>query len=432
MRMAVHYQEKTIADFIFQLRTEGKLTYSELEKLTGVSIPTIHKIESGVTKHPEYKTVKAFANAFPIFYEEIIRAYVEQEDGIETLFEILREIVSSAKNLTLAPVVAVRILQSPQNKTEQSLQRLYEFTETIDIDSVKVSLYQVIVQYSRDHGVPIFVAKGLFQKYLIERTDLAKMKEAFREGEEILHYIDFLSLEERVSYYYKMSLLAYTLKEYPKCIQLGHSGHEEDTTNSMLKERVALAICNSLWQLADYTALEEHITLYEKLNYQIIIDRLKMFRAMILARTDRHMESLPLLWECLDEVEGVHRLPRLNLLLEVLLLTKDHDSIKKLINSNEECFFPIENATPYQYSEVGKYFRFKGKFMIGKGLVTQAIEAYLASVEYFGKIGSHTDIVELSHDIFSALCFMKNQINLELLEKAKMVYNGIIAEKGEV
>ncbi|WP_088833835.1 helix-turn-helix domain-containing protein [Paenibacillus tyrfis] len=375
MMDAKHY-DKTISDFIFLFRTEGNLTYAELEKLTGVSIPVLHKIESRVTKHPEYRTVKALAHAFPTLYKDIIMAYVKQEERIENLFKILNEVVTSTENFSLIPIVATRILQSPLKKTEHSLQRLYDFTESINNDSAKVSLYKIIVQYSRDHGIPIFVAKGLFQKYLIERTDLSKMKEAFREGEEILHYIDFLSLEERVTYYYRMSLLAYTLKKYDKCVKFGHTGHVKDRTSSELKERVALAICNSFWHQGDYKALEEHIALYEKLNYQIIIDRLKIFRAMILARTGRYMESLPLLWECLDEVQGVQRLPRLNLLLEVLLKINDDESIERLINSNEDRFFPFENATPYQYSEIGKYYKFKGAFFIRKGLVDQATDTF--------------------------------------------------------
>ncbi|WP_088832231.1 helix-turn-helix domain-containing protein [Paenibacillus tyrfis] len=427
----IKYRNNTIADFIFQLRKEKNLTYAGLEEFTGVSSATLHKIESGVTKHPEYKTVKTLAHALPIHYEEIIKAYIEEEGGIETLFEILRDIVASEKNVSLISMAALRLLQSSQKKTEESLQRLFDYTETLDDGTLRALLYTVIIKYSRERGLPSFVGKGIFKKYLIDRSNLSLLEETFREGEEVHYYTDFLSREEKCMYYYRMALHAYALKKYDKCIELGKSGHAVDTTHSKLKEQVALAICNSFWHQSNYRALGEHIQLYEKLNYQIIIDRLKMFRAMILARTDRYVESLPLLRECLDEVQGDKRLPRLNLLLEVLLQIYDDVSIEKLINSDEEQLFPYENATPYQYSEIGKYYKFKGAFFIKRGRANQAIETYLQSVKYYGKIGAYQDIVELSHEIFSSLSFGKNILDFGLLEEAKKVYNGII-NKGEV
>ncbi|WP_051775799.1 helix-turn-helix domain-containing protein [Paenibacillus tyrfis] len=377
-------QNKTISDIIFQLRKEKNLTYAELEELTGVSSATLHKIESGVTKHPELKTVKTLAHALPTHYEEIIRAYIEEEGGIETLFEILQDITSE-KNVTLIPIVATRLLQSSQKKTEESLQRLVGFTETLDDGTLRALLYTVIIKYSRERGLPSFVGKGIFKKYLINRSNLSLLEETFREGEEALHYTDFLSQEEKCLYYYRMALHAYALKKYAKCIELGKWGHAVDVTHSKLKEQVALAICNSFWHQSNYKALEEHIQLYEKLNYQIIIDRLKMFHAMILARTNRYVESLPLLRECLDEVQGDQRLPRLNLLLEVLLQINDDVSIEKLISSDEEQLFPYENATPYQYSEIGKYYKFKGAFFIEQGQANQAIETYLQSRQILRK-----------------------------------------------
>ncbi|MCP3772778.1 helix-turn-helix transcriptional regulator [Paenibacillus sp. MZ04-78.2] len=427
----IKHRNNTIADFIFQLRKKKNLTYAKLEELTGVRSAVLHKIESGATKHPEYKTVRALVRALPVHYEQIIKAYIEEEEGTETLFEILRDTVATGENDSLISMTALRLLQSSQKKTEESLQRLFDFTETLNEGKLKALLYTVIIKYSRERGLPSFVGKGTFKKYLINRSNLSLLDETFREGEEVIHYTDFLAQEEKCIYYYRMALHAYALKKYEKCIELGKSGHAVDTTHNGLKEQVALAICNSFWHQRNYNALEEHIQLYDKLNYQIIVDRLKIFRAMILARTDRYVESLPLLWECLDEAQGDKRLPRLNLLLEVLLQMNDDDSIEKLINSDEEQIFPFENATPYQYSEMGKYYKFKGAFFTKKGWTNQAIETYLKSVNYYGKIGSYQDIVELSYDIFSSLSSDKNILDLGLLEETKKVYNGII-NKGEV
>ncbi|MCP3773752.1 helix-turn-helix transcriptional regulator [Paenibacillus sp. MZ04-78.2] len=61
----IKHRNNTIADFIFQLRKEKKLTYANLERITGVSKPVLHKIETGITKRPEFKTVKAITSALP-------------------------------------------------------------------------------------------------------------------------------------------------------------------------------------------------------------------------------------------------------------------------------------------------------------------------------------------------------------------------------
>lgn len=62
------------------------------------------------------------------------------------------------------------------------------------------------------NGVPQFIANGLFQQYMIEREDLKRLEESLRIGEEILHYINFLSCEDTITYYYRMGLHAYNIK----------------------------------------------------------------------------------------------------------------------------------------------------------------------------------------------------------------------------
>ncbi|WP_258958901.1 helix-turn-helix domain-containing protein [Paenibacillus tyrfis] len=195
-------ENKTISDIIFQLRKEKNLTYANLEEFTGVSLPTIHKIESGVTKRPEFKTVKAIATAFPDFYKEIMECYITIENRIDTLYEVLQDVVSYEEHISLVPKVALRLLENPNCETEESLKRLYDFTERVDDPSLRLEIYKLIVRYSRQHGTTTFVAKGLLQKYLIERSDLKRLEQTFQSGLEIIHYTDFLSDEEKVTYFF--------------------------------------------------------------------------------------------------------------------------------------------------------------------------------------------------------------------------------------
>ncbi|MED1664858.1 hypothetical protein [Brevibacillus laterosporus] len=108
-------------------------------------------------------------------------------------------------------------------------------------DEVRLLLYCVIIKYARQHGVPMYIAKGLFQQYVIEREDLKRLEKTFQIGEEILHYVGFLSDEEQIIFYYRMALHAHNIKKYDRCIELGQTGMKMDLTTNSLKARCGYA-----------------------------------------------------------------------------------------------------------------------------------------------------------------------------------------------
>ncbi|TPG87870.1 transcriptional regulator [Brevibacillus laterosporus] len=302
--------------------------------------------------------------------------------------------------------MAVKFLESSKKDTIESLENLFEIAGTFGNNDVRLTLYGVIIKYSRTHGLPLYTAKGLFQKYLIDRQNFKRMDKSFRDGEEIIHYVDFLPHEDKVTYYYRMALQAFAIKNHEACIELGKTGHAEDYTINELKERVALAICNSYLLLGDYTTLEEHLTLYEKLNYTFIIERIQYYRALILSKTGNYDEALPLLWGCLEEVTDYQRLHRANMLLEALFQINDFDAIGRIIESEEKRFLLLENE-PFQCLELGKYYRFKGTYLVKKESFELGMEAYLSGIYHYGKINAYKEIVECSRDIYFYHCLMK-------------------------
>ncbi|MGG0885581.1 helix-turn-helix transcriptional regulator [Brevibacillus parabrevis] len=173
-------QKKTIGDMLSESRRINGLSFAEVEERTGVSRGVLQKIESGETKRPEFKTVKSLAPLFPCPYEEIIEGYLEDENRSETLFEILQEVIQCEYS-SLVERVSLKILQSPNEKIEKALERLYSFADSIAIagtnDEFCLVLFKVIANYARQCGEPKYIAKALLKRYLIERNNLSRLED---------------------------------------------------------------------------------------------------------------------------------------------------------------------------------------------------------------------------------------------------------------
>ncbi|MCG7319778.1 helix-turn-helix domain-containing protein [Brevibacillus laterosporus] len=407
----------SLGELIKEKRKDLGLSISELSRKTGVSKGVLSKIESGETKRPELRTLKPIAEVLKIPFQEIMEWYIELEHRDGILNEFLME-VAEVSNLSLMEKVAVKFLESSKKDTYESLENLFEIAGTFGNKNVRLTLYNVIIKYSRTHGVSQYIAKGLYQKYIIEREDLKHLEESFKVGEECLHYVDFLSQEEKITLYYRMALHAHNIKKYDKCVELGKIGHAKDATNNELKERVALAICNSYFYTNKFEEMKKHLQIYEQLGYQFILKRVKYLRAIILAKTGQYQEAVPLLRECVEEEKDNNRLHRVNQLVEALLSINDVDSVQEIVEREEKNFsFDFNNV--YHLSELGKYFKNKGAFLVDRGLFDEGMESYLQGMNYFSKINALNDIVECAEDIHTHHCEQGKEMNLGLLKKMK-------------
>ncbi|WP_163852806.1 helix-turn-helix domain-containing protein [Paenibacillus elgii] len=404
---------KTISDIIFQLRKEKNLTYAELEELTGVGKPVLHKLEKGSTKRPEYKTVKAITSAFPEIYQELIECYITIENRTEVLYEVLQDVLSSEKP-SLASKVALRLLENPSNETEDSLQRLYYFTQEVSDSSLRLGLYNVIVKYSRKHGVMNYIAKGLLQKYLIERADLKRIDQSFQQGLEIAHYTNFLTNDENVIYHYRMALHAYAIKKYRECIEFAENGMVLEKNESELKARAHLSMINSYSALKNYDKVEELLDGFEKYKYDFVYEAAKHTRAIIKARKGEYEIAVPLLEENLRLFSPRFRLHIVDELFEIYLKVDNFDACSKLLERENE----IMNTCPVGpnvYRALAKYFRHKGYYQVSIGLIDEGVKSFVTSVQYLKRINAFEE-----KDIYVFLLFIQNSI---ILNQGLYIYN---------
>lgn len=408
----------TIGDLIKKYR--GGLSWGELSKLTGIEKSIIRKIENGDTKRPELKTIIPIFKALNAPREEVIETCIMTENR----FSVLRELLAEAIRLLSANLIekaTVRLLECPQAKSEEIVEELYHTALSVEDTDVKCLLFNNIVQYCRLRGIQPYTAKALYQKYRIDRTEVSQLEEAYRLGKEVLYYTDFLSQEEKITLYYLMAYDAHDMEKYEECIAYGKTGHAEDPTNNEVKERVALAICNCYFHLGRYDEMEEHIQQYESLGYEFIKVRSKYLRAIILSKKGYYNEAIPLLRECVTEATKNNRIHRVNQLLEALLGINDTDSIQQIIDTEEKHFaFDFQNT--YTFSELGKFFRYKGSFLVSRGLFDEGMEAYLQSIMYFGKINDRDKILSCAVEINKHHCEFGKE-HLGLLKRLNEVYN---------
>ncbi|QDX90946.1 helix-turn-helix domain-containing protein (plasmid) [Brevibacillus laterosporus] len=414
----------TLGELIKDKRTELGISISELSRRTGVSKGVIGYIESGETKRPELRTLKSIADVLKLSYEGVIECYIEVERRIEILDGLLLEAIEISNN-SLISKVAQQIVESPHEDTYVILEHLYNLTGTVADNESKLAIYSVIVKYARQHGVPKYIAKGLYQKYLIERGDLKRLEESFKVGEEGLHYVDFLSDEEKIIFYFRMALHAHNIKKYPECIELCEAGISLEKSDTELKARAYLAMINSLSNLGDYSTVELHLDTFKKFNYNFVAEATKLESAIVKAKKREFDVAIPLLNESLQEISEHARIYVVNELLEIYFELEDMGAISKIFAEEERLF--LNTNTPYKFSSLGRYYGYKGSYQVSIGLLEDGIDSYINSLKAYGEISSYQEIVECMNVILSNQPLHSK--STLLFEKLKKVYNGIIDNK---
>ncbi|QOS99941.1 helix-turn-helix transcriptional regulator [Brevibacterium sp. JNUCC-42] len=422
--MSVSLTFTTLGELIKEKRIEMGISLSELGRMTGISKGVLSKIENDETKRPELRTIKPLVDTLKLPYENIVELYVEIGQRFDVLCELIVEAIE-LRNTKLVSAIVLKLLESPHEDTHKSLDRLYNLANSIVNTEMKIAIFTPVITYARERGIPLYIAKGLYQKYLIEREDLKRLEESFRMGEEIVHYINFLTNEERLTFYYRMSLHAHNTKKYKECIQLGERGIEEDHSHSELKEKVALAICNSYIHLKNYESAEICVSKFSNMSYQFVQERSKTIQANIYLRRGEYELAIPLLRECLYESTDDNYIHRLNDLLEGLFMIGDVEEIANVLNYVEEKKINIDVKTPYRYREMGRFYKLRGECQIRLNNFDLSISSLLESVSNYEKVSAYAEINQCIGIILNIINENYEKFEKGILRKLVYIYNEI-------
>ncbi|GAV10843.1 lipopolysaccharide assembly protein LapB [Paenibacillus sp. NAIST15-1] len=249
-----------------------------------------------------------------------------------------------------------------------------------------MSLYNLIIDYSRSHGIMPYIAKGLYKQYLIERYDLSRLKETYYNGKYILNYADFLSQQERIELYYKLGIQAYNLKLY-------HEGIEHCKKLLALNSAESPYKINALWVLRDanfalgkYEESELYSLQYKQFNYPNSQEHTVFMEALynaVKGNTDKAIKELRAFREtCSDTfILGATRH-----LLQLYLEQKNFDEAKALIESSRINSSILDKENPLTYYGYGEYQRILGEYFSAIGDIDNSINHLMEGLMCFSKI----------------------------------------------
>ncbi|MGC5328449.1 Spo0E family sporulation regulatory protein-aspartic acid phosphatase [Brevibacillus sp. SYSU BS000544] len=263
-----------------------------------------------------------------------------------------------------------------------------------------------------EQDIPQYIAKVLLEKYLLDRLDFKRLEETFRFGEEMASYLPYLTREDQITYYFKMSLHAFNTKRYKQCVELTEIGIELSREDSELKARAYIAMINSLLYLGEYDGAESYLQEFEAFPYDFVQETAELSRACIKAKKKEYDVAIPMLKKCLNKIRESSRIHVVNDLLEIYLDIGDYTACAELIEREKE-FLTFEPDTPFKHYSLGLYFHNKAfiltklkSFEIGK-------ESYLKSLISYGEVNAIPEITACMNDILSHYTFLLQQMTKE-------------------
>ncbi|WP_374019460.1 helix-turn-helix transcriptional regulator [Paenibacillus thiaminolyticus] len=414
-------QYSTIGDSIRQYRYKANLTQCQLAELSGVSTGYISKIENDEVERPSFEKVCPIAKALHIPIREIVQPYLEIGQKSNVLFGILREVIKEDTTDVIVKVASA-CLHSKDMDSIDLMERLYEFVaQEVNNDSLKLALYDLIIRQSRGHGINKFVAKALFQKYLIERNDFTKLHATYDSGRYVLHYVDFLSAEERVSLYYKLGVHAYNLRLFQESIDLCINNVTEEIPISLIKADSIAVVHNSYYYLGEYDLSELYLKQYMTFPYPHIKDNAKLMTAVLHGKKGDKDLALAQLEEGLQSCGDYALLHVIKQLMILYLEKKEWASIEKLFQW-EEKVISIPYYTPYKKSELAHYYKLKGDYCVSVGNIEIGAQCYLESASWYSKVNDKLN-ERGSHLMMKLVMEKDERMDIEIIKKFQNIFD---------
>lgn len=382
----------TVGELVRKYRRDAGMTLSKLSELSGIPKGTISRIENGNVKKPEFQTVGPLAATLGIPFEDVVERYIHMEKRADPLLMILQSVIPNG-NMELIEKIALRFLESPSEDSYDLVERLFTLTNTVEDKKVRLALYRMITNHSRDHGIGLFLAKGLLYSYLIERDDFSKLESTYQNGRHVLQYIRFLSDEERLSLHYKLGVHAYNLMKYKDCATLCEYIVINEKTRSKVKANALYAAGLAYYELGNYEKLESYLREYGTYPYPDVKQNKKMTTALIKSRKGNIEEAVEQLWELLPKARANNILLIITRLFEIYLQTNNVQKATELL-AFEAVLEKTPLQTPISRSQLAYFYRLKGVLMCTLNQPYNALDSFYKSAVHYSKISQFDEIMK--------------------------------------
>ncbi|MCY9708717.1 helix-turn-helix domain-containing protein, partial [Paenibacillus alvei] len=333
----------------------------QLAESSGIHIGTISKIENENVKRPEYTTLRPLAEALHIPLDTVIELYIGIDKRADTLLHVMQDVIQHLGSAELTQKVGAKFLESPNDESHSLVERLYSFTSTVERKEIRLALYQLIVDYSRDHGIMPFLARGLLQVYLIERDDFARLRDVYDSYKHIEMYAHFLSAEDRILFYYKLGIHAYNLYLYPKSIELALHVVQEAEPDNEFYVHALFILRGAYYQIGEYDKSEYYTHLYSQYDGSYIKENTLLMNALLNAKKGKTDVAVAQLTSLIETCDQNVALLALNQLMIIYLQEHRLQEAKDLLSYPINPQHIIDN-NPNMISQLAEYYHHRAEY----------------------------------------------------------------------
>ncbi|WGU96082.1 helix-turn-helix transcriptional regulator [Paenibacillus dendritiformis] len=377
---------KSLGELIHYHRKKKEMTLSKLQEAVGIDKGSLSRIENSEVKRPDFQSILSIATVLDIPHNDIVEKYIEIGHKSEVVYTILQNELTTLEHPSLIPKIAAKFLESPNEDSLYLVGKLYRDTDPIDNDSIKLSLYDLILDYSRSHGIMPYIAKSMYQRYLIERNDFSRLKETYYSGKYILHYIDFLPEDEQLELHYKLGVHAYNLRFYNESIDHCKKVLAEDGGQSPYKIYALGVLRDAHFGLEEYKEAEMYSIQYKQFNYPHTQEQIVLMEALFNAKKGNTAKAIEQLLTFLTTCSDVFALSATKHLLQLYLEESNLEGAKAVVESSKISLCIIDKRNPLTYSEYADYLRLQGEYYLAISDFDNFIIHLMEGALYFSKI----------------------------------------------
>ncbi|UHA73817.1 helix-turn-helix domain-containing protein [Paenibacillus sp. 481] len=415
-----------LGELIHKYRRKAEMTLAQLQELTGTNKSNLSRIENGEVRRPDFNKVRTISEVLHIPTEDIIKPYIELEHRSAALFLIFHETLQTS-NTSLITAVAAKFLQSADGDSYDLVEQLYITVNTIKEVPVKLALLKLIVEHCRNHGMQPFVAKGLYQQYLIERNDFATLNTTYVLGEYALKYAQFLTERERIVLHYVLGIHAYCILHFDEAIRLSEYVIEHDKTDSEYKASAILNVSNAYYYLGKYEISQFYLDTYSTFSFPQIKENAQLRRAMLLGKTGDIESAILQLADYLNHASAYNIIYAVTELMDLYLTKNDLNAAKRLLQYEADMEQSIQDirTTPFKRSKLAYFYQMKGKLLLNELELEAAFDAYLNSALTYKQISLYDGMLQSISSITQSMVDHYRLLKLETVQKANAIIKTI-------
>ena len=422
-----------LGELIQYYRQKKELSLSKLQEAVGIDKGSLSRIENSEVKRPDFQSILSIAAVLDIPHDAIVEQYIEIGHKSEVLYTILQNELRTLEYPSLIPKIAAKFLESPNEDSLDAVEKLYHTVDSIDHAPTQLSLFNLIVNYSRAHGIMPYIAKGLFRKYMIERNDFCRLKETYQSGKYILDYATFLSDKERIIAHYSLAVHAYNLMLYEDCIKLCSYILEKDEPLGHYKANAIFSISCAYHYLGQYERSKIFLEEYSKFPFSYVPDNAKLMTGITNGKLGHTELALSQLQEYLMNPSTYNLIYAVTELFNLYLHIGDFASAEELLKHEDSMLNSIndKSTTPFKRSRLAYFYKLKGTLMLNLKQSEEAFDCFIESAYKYMEIGMYDKAMMSLLHINQAIMADNSLLTLEVVIKFDSLYHQLI-KKGLV